>query len=296
MQKAAVHTDESLKSKLGYGEAGFPFSCYLDTFTEGVGHGVEWHWHEQLELSYVKAGTVNCCVGAKRLTLHAGEGIFINSGAIHRFDAATSGLLVNYIFSPEFIAEQQSDIYQKIVRPILQSGPEYRCITGQESGDKSMLGKMEELYRLVNTDSFGRELRIRTEVSRLWLCLAEVAMNGPETKEKSRYDVTRARLHTMLEYIHRDYSRRLTLADIAASANISKSEALRCFRKVLNTTPVKYLNDYRLTSAAKGLLMDSGTVSDLAGACGFESPGYFCKAFREKYGLSPREFRIQGRL
>lgn len=296
MQKAAVHTDESLRSKLGYGEAGFPFSCYLDTFTEGVGQSVEWHWHEQLELSYVKAGAVNCCVGSKRLTLHAGEGIFINSGAIHRFDAHAPGLLVNYIFSPEFIAEQQSDIYQRFVGPVLRSGSEYRCITGQNTEGKSMVEAMEELYRIVNTDEFGKELRIRMEISRLWLCLAEVTMNEPGAKEKSRYDVTQARLHTMLEYIHRDYSRRLTLADIAASANISKSEALRCFRKVLNTTPVKYLNDYRLTKAAKRLLLESGTISDLAGACGFESSGYFCKAFREKYDLSPRKFRMQGKL
>lgn len=69
------------------------------------------------------------------------------------------------------------------------------------------------------------------------------------------------------------------------------SSALGLFKKYLHTTPVKYLIDYRMKEAAKLLSATESSVSAIARQTGFDNTGYFCRTFRELYGLTPTEYR-----
>ncbi len=53
-----------------------------------------------------------------------------------------------------------------------------------------------------------------------------------------------------LQYIEQHYQEEMTLETLAKSANVNKSECLRCFKTTLQTTPYKYLMEYRLSKAA----------------------------------------------
>ena len=53
----------------------------------------------------------------------------------------------------------------------------------------------------------------------------------------------------MREFVETHFQEKLSLDAIADSASISKSEALRCFRLAIRSTPVRYLLDYRLGRA-----------------------------------------------
>ncbi|WP_186567052.1 helix-turn-helix domain-containing protein [Lawsonibacter celer] len=94
--------------------------------------------------------------------------------------------------------------------------------------------------------------------------------------------------------IHARYAQRLTLEKIAACASISVSEALRCFHTGIQTTPVQYLNDYRLNRAADRLLTTADSITAVAAAAGFENAGYFCRVFKKRYGCTPGAFRRNG--
>ena len=83
----------------------------------------------------------------------------------------------------------------------------------------------------------------------------------------------------------------MTLEKLAHSASISKSECLRCFRETLQTTPYRYLMDYRLSVAAKKLRETDDPVSAIAENCGFNQQSYFGKCFREKMGCTPSQYR-----
>ena len=54
----------------------------------------------------------------------------------------------------------------------------------------------------------------------------------------------------MMQFIHENYRRNLSLDEIAAQSMISKSSALNLFRSYLHITPVNYLINYRLKQAA----------------------------------------------
>lgn len=78
---------------------------------------------------------------------------------------------------------------------------------------------------------------------------------------------------------------------LAAEANISKSEALRCFKRGIGTTPVKYLIDYRLERARELLCKTNDTVIRVAADVGIDNTSYFVRIFKKMYGMTPGAFR-----
>ena len=83
----------------------------------------------------------------------------------------------------------------------------------------------------------------------------------------------------MVSYIFQNYSGRITLDDIAAAGNVSRSKCCRIFRDRLQQTPIDFLNQYRLQVSRRLLLEDGLSVTEAATACGFGHLSYFSKLF-----------------
>lgn len=59
----------------------------------------------------------------------------------------------------------------------------------------------------------------------------------------------------------------------------------------INQTLLEYVLEYRLNTA-KQLLDDTKmSITDISYHCGFSSNAYFGKIFREKYGMTPLQYR-----
>ena len=65
----------------------------------------------------------------------------------------------------------------------------------------------------------------------------------------------------------------------------------RSTKKYLGMTPSEYINNLRLNFAANQLLTTSNSVLDICFDCGFENTVYFHKKFKERFGMSPGQFR-----
>ena len=104
------------------------------------------------------------------------------------------------------------------------------------------------------------------------------------------------RIKSMLSCIHAHYGSELNTETIAASASVSESECLRCFRATIGTTPIQYLKQYRIQQAAQQLTDTDARISDIAAHCGFQDMSYFTRAFRTQKGCSPTEYRKKASL
>ena len=71
--------DDFLENR-AHGDTAFPCAAY---FTDAKTHDIRWHWHEEYEVSIVRSGSCPLSVGTDHLVLHAGDGIFINTGTLH---------------------------------------------------------------------------------------------------------------------------------------------------------------------------------------------------------------------
>ena len=98
-------------------------------------------------------------------------------------------------------------------------------------------------------------------------------------------------LRQMITFIYHEFQGTLSLDEIAQSANISRSKCCRLFQKYIDSSPVEFLNDYRLKISSDMLSDTDRKISDIAMECGFNSFSYYSAQFRKKYGTTPRQYR-----
>lgn len=98
IKKDRITTDETLRETASHGSEEYPFSYYYEDIWDFDFHCIDWHWHPEVEFVYVQHGKADFLVGGNRYVLSSGDGIFINSQVIHRFEAEDSTIIPNIVF------------------------------------------------------------------------------------------------------------------------------------------------------------------------------------------------------
>jgi len=111
-----------------------------------------------------------------------------------------------------------------------------------------------------------------------------------ERKRRLSADAQRLVRLAML-YMHENYAEPITRADIARHVNIAEDYLTFCFRQELGTTPIKYLQRYRIQQAKILLKSTTRSVAEIALTVGFSDSGYFTRIFHRETGIAPEIFR-----
>ncbi len=85
-----------------------------------------------------------------------------------------------------------------------------------------------------------------------------------------------------------DYS----VEDLARSLTISRVQLYRKVKAILGISVSDHINNIRLEKSKELLLKSKQNISEIAYAVGFSSPYYFSNVFKNKYGISPKDFRV----
>jgi len=118
----------------------------------------------------------------------------------------------------------------------------------------------------------------------------QVAESFHLSKENLHEDLRfRVEIDRAVEFIHGAFSEKLTVEQIAREACISPSHLSHLFREMVGRTVMGYVSEIRLQNARKLLLIGDKSVSQVAHFCGFSSSSHFASAFKNAYGMTPRE-------
>jgi len=94
-----------------------------------------------------------------------------------------------------------------------------------------------------------------------------------------------------MAYLHEHYAESISRWDLAQYANISEDYLTYCFRQEFGTTPMQYLQRYRVNQAKLLLKNSEKSITEIALEVGFTDSGYFSRVFRRQTGISPEAFR-----
>ena len=111
---------------------------------------------------------------------------------------------------------------------------------------------------------------------------------APRPRELGREEL---RTRRAVQFIRENHHLPLSLADMAAAAELSPFHFLRVFKTATGQTPYRFLTRIRVERACRHLERGELSVTEIAQACGFATPSRFASAFRAQIGLSPSAYR-----
>ena len=287
-----IITNQFQKELKQHGNEQFPFLVSYQKLSEYESGSFMWHWHPEIEITYVQKGTM--CYKVNHMVYHLKEGDIVlnNSGALH------SGTMENqkdcaYIpvtFDSRLIyGFFQSTVNSKYVDPVIQDSmlPAI-CIDQSEPWHKPF---REYLLRIIDLDEKKPdfyELDITICLQSMWRLLLEHITYEPQASRENSLEYDR--IKKILSYIEENYQNKITLNDIAGHIHLCESECTRLFKRHMNTTLFAFLQEYRIERSLE-FLQDDQPVSAVADKAGFSDPNYYSKVFAKIKGCSPREYR-----
>ena len=285
-----ILTDEEFMEIKPHGSSDYPFQYYYDNLELFDFHCIEWHWHREFEFLYVESGKVLCGIGEKQIILSEGDAVFINSKTLHRFYASSGGVIPNFVCMPEFIAPENSLVYKKYILPIISSNMSFQRFQSAEPWQARIIQIMIKIMETQENEKI-KELSTLALLQNLWLIFYENVKLSDKEKMQTVDEAAQKRVQLMMQYIHENYKHGLSLNEIASHIGVSKSTALHLFQRFLHTTPVNYLIEYRLQAASRLLKNTNKKVKTIAYESGFHNVDYFCKLFKNRYHVTPSEYR-----
>lgn len=283
------------KETLLHEQPGFAYNTYLCTIPLDFPR-VGLHWHDQMEIIYVKKGSGSVTVGSRKYSVRAGSIMPILPGELHTIDG-DPGVRMEYeniIFSLSLLDNQvENDWARRNILTPLQTGtlsfprPIHKGTRFHEEASSALDAADEVCGKRPD----GYSLLVRSSLFR-FLFAVYSHRNREESIPLSPYEDT---IKQVLLYVHNHFAEPITVSEAASLIDYSDAHFMRVFRRETGVTFGEYLADYRLRYAAYLLREQPDSIGDIASMCGFDNFSYFIRRFRRKYGMSPREYRAAGR-
>ncbi|WP_167958755.1 AraC family transcriptional regulator [Anaerosporobacter faecicola] len=252
------------------------------------------HWHEELEITLATHGKCMFRIDLKDFPVVEGDLVIMNPYVLHSCTPYKQETFTGetFVINMSMLDTIHDSCSIKFINPISDNKITFPTII------KPNMPGYQELkeYYLKATNTYmekkkGFELELK---GYLFLFLHTLFTNIPvEIPDPLNVDdAVTGKIKTILKYIRENYTEQLTVKDMAEQLNFSEYHFMRFFKKYLGVTCIEYINNYRLDVAARKLCTTNHSIMEVALETGFNNISYFNKLFKEKYKLTPKEFRI----
>lgn len=277
-----------------HGSQNFPFNIYPCSIPLDF-PAVSLHWHSDMEIIYIKKGQGQVVVDLTSYPVQAGEIVLVSPGRLHSI-AQKDGCTMEYeniIFQLELLISAAGDLCgEQFFLPLLY-GQIYLPV--HLTAGHPCYGKAAQLLDEIDAYSGCKEavsaLGIKGKLFELFYLLFQSRTPAPLPEHPLKSLET---LKKILTHVKNHYRETLSIADLADVCGFSCSHFMKFFKKHMGTSFIEYLNDYRLTMAARMLLSSTEPIVVVAGESGFENLSYFNRLFKRKYKMTPSEYRRKG--
>lgn len=100
-----------------------------------------------------------------------------------------------------------------------------------------------------------------------------------------------SRIQGVVDYILLHPNEKYSPSRLAEMAELSKQRFTALFSSQLGKSPMVYIKELKLTTAARKLLVSNLHINDIAYELGYEDTNYFIREFKRAFGCTPKQYR-----
>lgn len=94
-----------------------------------------------------------------------------------------------------------------------------------------------------------------------------------------------------IKYIENNFNSSVSIGELAKMCAVSETSFRRLFKKTTGESPVRYINNLKISKAKELLKSSEITVEEISDFLSFYDKAYFCRTFKALAGLTPSEYR-----
>lgn len=277
-----------LKENKPHGTKDDPFSTY-HIENGGQSFQIPVHWHDELEIIYVKSGFLTVNISGENYIGKPGDAFVVSPGNLHFMGSQTGTVdYFTFLFPLKYIAFRSDDMLDdKLIEP-LNSG---HLMISPEIKD-TVKEQCEQLARVYAAEIDKSESKITSQIRKkiillqfiheLWKkgFIVENDTTGRNTVEKE-----------MVSYIQQNYMGKILLREFGEQFHLSEKYISRYFKEHFHITLSQYVTYLRLEHAKQMLQETDISVTEVAMQSGYQNISYFIRSFKKTYGVSPLKYR-----
>ncbi len=293
---------KELHERNKYEDLQFPVGLYevnrYRIIPEGRGFR-DLHWHEELQYSMVKRGSIVMQVNGVRYEMNEGDCILINKNLLHitqeisddgeYFSVNFPDKLLGFYTGSRMEMDNVRTYTNNYLFPALIFN-RYHAEPGEE-WKKEIANQVVILEKLLLDKPNLFQYRVSTILTDLWYRI--ISNVGEIEKPSKSYIRRQERMQQMLAFIHTNYMDDILLSDIASAGGVSAGECSRCFKNTIDESPNQYLLNYRISKSIENLTGTDKSITEIAFDCGFNDSSHFIQYFKKKTGMTPQRYREQ---
>ena len=247
-----------------------------------------WHYHPEIEITYVVKGEGLAFIGNKIVEFKAGQAFLIGPYLPHNFVASDEEEMImdrecwGLQFTQEWLNSFKESAALGPLFKAMSFGVDLGHLTPEEHEDftnivgTNSLKSMGSFFNLMASIADRKEFKTISTTS---------AYSNVMSQKISK------RMERVSKYIQDNYQRAITLSEISDVASMTEQSFSRWFRQTSGLTFIDYLMQLRTTVASHLLVNTNKPMSEVAEESGFNSSSSFNRSFLKVKGCSPREFR-----
>lgn len=283
----------SFKEEIIHGTTKFPLEIYPNI--DNCDHDLILynHWHEEMEIIYIQEGLMELVINGTSIMAEKNMLILVAPNSVHGAYRHNNKRceFTSIVFHPNFIESKTQDkIQTEYLEPIINNQFNYyHILQADEANNAFVRHLLDKFIQLNMSQQNYKELLLK---GYLYQIMFHLLLEEKNMIKKTAIDyLVEERKKNILTFIELNYQNPLTLNDLANSLSLSKEQFCRFFKQSFRTTPIKYLNQYRINQATNLLRETTLSIIEIAFETGFENSNYFAISFKKTTGQSPSQFR-----
>ncbi len=252
------------------------------------------HNHNYVEVIYMCSGHTVHIINDVRINLRAGELLFLNQNAIQEiYPAGYDDVAVNFIILPEFfdtplmMLGSEDSMLRTFLIDCLKKGNQNISYLHFKVADILPIQNLVE--NLIWTLQYGLPNKRSVNQTTMGLLFLHLT-NHIDKMELGRDHLEQGLMFSVFQYIEENY-RDGSLSALSEKLGYDLSWMSRMIKKQTKKNYKELLQEKRLKQAAYLLSETSLSITDISLHVGYNNFSYFYRIFKNKFGVSPNQYR-----
>lgn len=242
------------------------------------------HAHNEIEINSVIKGRCAMRFGHDTVYFAPGDTMIVFPGTAHFFYVErqkASLVQLEFALKPDTNTQPKGEI--AFFEDIHTSSGQYIKVSGNSRLGNTILALVEEL----NESRLHRDALLKVYYQELFLLISRQI---DQANRLVPLDISPV-LVKALEFMRLNMCNEIRIQSLAAEFSMSERYFRTLFHRHLGVSPTEYLSRMRIGHARELLNDKTLTIKEIAYQCGFSSPEYFARRFRQLLGHAPEEYR-----